>query len=313
MMTIAIQKAADWQQLPSHGLQTVIDPMVLRCGELFLQGRAGTSAPEATWSVLSANALTLGMFFDALILNERLPIFDYGDTFDMGLNFDQRVFARINEPEPVLFEVHVEYDAYMEVKGAALEELAKAIEGPGRIPRNLGQEILAELSAAEYRWTPYLGDLGNRLPTDEDRRIASFLLGGLIFGGYAQQIVGEQMLQPKRSRIFLAVSLGEESIDHRFEETLFGELKKRSNVTAEDLPWMPTFFPYLLSQARRPMDFLHEVIRLRRSAEVRDYRQWLREAMDDWRLPSIAERTCRRLSARSIRRSAGFLRCRRWK
>jgi hypothetical protein len=283
-MTITIETASDWQKLTAQGLQTVIDPMVLRCGELFLQGRTGASGPpEAAWSMLAANVLTLGMFFDALILNEQVPVFDYGDTFDMRLNFDQRVLARINQSRPVLHEVTVGYTAYNDVKSVALDELAKVIEGPGRIPRNLGQEILGELAAAEYQWSPSLGQLEGRLAHEEERRLAAFLLGGLIFGGYAQQIGGEQMLQPNRSRIFLAVSLGGDSAAPRLEESLFRELKKRANVRTEDLPWTPTFLPYLLSKARRPMDLLEEVIRLRGSAEVSDYRQWMGEVMTNWR------------------------------
>jgi hypothetical protein len=110
-MTITIEQATDWQQLPKRGLETVIDPMVLRCGELFLKGISGVDNSEV-WSLLKANLLALGTFFDCLILNEKIPVFNYGDTFDAGLNFDQRVLTRINQYEEILYDVNVSYAPY---------------------------------------------------------------------------------------------------------------------------------------------------------------------------------------------------------
>jgi len=60
-------------------------------------------------------------------------------------------------------------------------------------------------------------------------------------------------------------------------------LKKRANVPTEEMPWTPTFFPYLLNKASRPMEVLQEVVQLRNSSEARDYREWMRKVMEDWR------------------------------
>jgi hypothetical protein len=125
--------------------------------------------------------------------------------------------------------------------------------------------------------------LGNELESEEARRLAAFLLGGLIFGGYAQQMESEHFLQPKRSRLFLAVSLHAESARYSFEDALFAELKANANTPCEDLPWRPTFFPYLLDRVNKPTEILEEVIRLRNSAEVVDYRSWLKEVIVDWK------------------------------
>lgn len=283
-MRISIDTEADWQKLAADNLRIVLDPMLLRCGELFLQGAAGAAVGrEAAWNVLTANPIALGMFFDALILNERIPVFNYGDTFDMHLDFDKRVFARINETTPVLYDVNVGYSAYNAVKSAAVEELAKVTTGPGRIPPALGKEVLAELDAADYQWDPGLGELEGSLPTDDDRRVAAFLLGGLIFGGYAQEIGGDHLLQPKRARTFLAISLGRDTIAHRFDDDLFGELKKRATLRTDDAAWTPTFFPYLLSKSSRPSEVLDNVLRLRNSPEVSDYRQWMAEVTTNWK------------------------------
>lgn len=135
-MTILIEKEEHWQALADQGLQTVVDPMVYRCGELFLKSARGVADPDETWKLLDANVHAIGMFFDALILEERLPVFNYGDTFDFKLNFDSRTLSRINEEDkdgPVLFDVDVKYDPYDKVRSAALVELRKLYQGPRRI------------------------------------------------------------------------------------------------------------------------------------------------------------------------------------
>src|SRR5437868_408586 len=95
-MPIFVKETSDWQQLSRQGLETVVDPMVFRCGELFLQGAKGANDPETTWDLLTANIHAIGMFFDCLILNEKLPVFNYAATFDGHLNFEQRVLTQIN-------------------------------------------------------------------------------------------------------------------------------------------------------------------------------------------------------------------------
>src|SRR5690606_38629380 len=156
---------------------------------------------------LNLNLHAIGMFFDALILNEKLPVFNYGDTFDMGLNFDQRVLTKINayENEQVLTDVDDSWNAYHEAKTAALNDLEKVFTGEQRIPAETSQQIFRELSVSDYKWSPSLDGLENKLQNFDEKLIADYLLGGLIFGGYAQQMESEHLLQPKRSRIFLAM------------------------------------------------------------------------------------------------------------
>jgi hypothetical protein len=110
---IRIEDPADWQRLIERNLTTVLDPMVYRAGEIFLRGRSGRALGNApavplqeqrAWDFLDKNLLALGFFFDALILNEHLPIFNYGDTFDMHLNFEQRSFAAFNEADQAIIE-----------------------------------------------------------------------------------------------------------------------------------------------------------------------------------------------------------------
>jgi hypothetical protein len=78
---ITLATAADWQRLREEQLTTVLDPMIFRTAELFLVGRSGVAQAGETWSMLSTNLAGLAAFFDAIVLHECLPIFDYGITF----------------------------------------------------------------------------------------------------------------------------------------------------------------------------------------------------------------------------------------
>lgn len=281
-MTYRVVAPSDWSKLAEAGLKTVVDPMIYRCGEVFLGGAKAVGDPHARWSLLKANLHGIGMFFDRLILDAKLPVFNYGDTFDASLNFDQRILTRLNDHEPILFDVDVSYEAYHQVKSAALEEVQKLYDGQEQIDATLAQEILTELSVAEYSWSPGLGDLGHRLHFEHEQRLAAFFVGGLIFGGYAQQLGSDHILQPKRSRLFLAAALRAKSSAYTLEARLFDELKARASSRCEDLPWFPTFFPYLLSKADTPMSVMAEAIALRRSGEAADYRIWLNEVLSEW-------------------------------
>jgi hypothetical protein len=258
-------------------------PWFFEAASCFLKGVSGVETPENTWSLLSVNFQAIGMFFDCLILNDKIPVFNYGDTFDMQLNFDQRVLTRINDYQEVLYDVDVEFGSYHQVKSAAVAELKKVYEGPQRIQQSMVNEISSELSTAEYRWKPNLGELEYKLKVDDEKQLAAFLLGALIFGGYAQQMESEHLLQPKRSRILLALALHAKSTRYRFEDVIFAELRAKANTLSEELPWQPTFFPYLLARANSPAEVLQEVVKLRKSKSVAEYRHWLQETMQDWK------------------------------
>jgi hypothetical protein len=281
-MPIAIAKHSDWKKLTDQGLGTVVDPMVFRCGELFLKGADGIPDPEHTWELLNKNVHALGMFCDSIITNEQLPVFNYGDTFDAMLNFDQRTLTQINDMEEVLHDVNVEYEVYHEIKSAAIEELQKLYEGEKKIKNSDVRDILIELDVAGYAWNPSIEMLEEKLINPSEKTLAAYLLGGLIFTGYASVLGSEQIIQPKRSRIILALALGGPT-RYEFEEQLFGELKKRAGKQYEELPWTPTFFPYLLHKADSPHTFLEELIKLRQSPEIQDYRIWFNEVINDFK------------------------------
>jgi hypothetical protein len=233
------------------------------------------------------------MFFDAIVLNELIPIFNYGDTFDAKLNWDKSVLGRLNDRGPVLVDIDVAYEPYWQVKTAAIAELTKLYQGERRVSQQLAESIIAEQSTAEYRWQPDIGEeLRGKLAADHDRRLAQFLLGGLQFAGYAQLLGGDHVMEPKRSRLYLAVSLRQPAT-HELEEQLFSSVKSFASLQCEDIPWTPTFFPYLLSTANDVETLIAETLSLRESEEVADYRRWLRGVLSDWedgRISARAER-----------------------
>src|SRR6266516_4263222 len=115
---LVIERDADWEVIRPGDV--VVDPLVLRYGEVFLGGRrAAGERAEAKWRAIANDVGGLVLFFDQIVLRERIPIFNYGDTFDMGLNLSERVLARVNEREEILVEVDVQYSPYRKAKSAA--------------------------------------------------------------------------------------------------------------------------------------------------------------------------------------------------
>ena len=222
------------------------------------------------------------MFCDSIILNEQLPVFNYGDTFDGRLNFDQRTLTQINDKDEVLYDINVEHEVYHEVKSAAIKELQKLYEGKNKIKNSDAKDILSELFTAGYSWNPSIDILEERLTSVSEKMLAAFLLGGLIFTGYAQIMESEHLIQPKRSRIILALGLGA-SANYEFENKLFEELKERAGKQSNDLPWVPTFFPYLLHKTDTRQALIDELVKLRKSSAIKDYRIWLNEAITDFK------------------------------
>lgn len=278
-MTLTVESNQDWAAITAIG-GPVVDPMILRCGELFLRGSRGVEDARAAWDLLTRNIHAIGTFFDRLIIEDRIPVFNYADTFECGRNFDRGAFGRINEGGPVLVDVTVRHEAYKEVKDAAIAELKKLYDGRSRRVRaHDAENILGELTASGYAWYPQIDDL--LLRDDRERRLAAFILGGLIFGAYAQRSGTNHLMQPKRSRLFLAISLGKQP--HRSAEAhLFDNLGRLTGRDTAAVPYTPTFFPMLLQKSDGPAALLEQALELRRSGEARDYRAWLREAVDDF-------------------------------
>jgi hypothetical protein len=304
---VVISKEADWQLIRQGDV--VVDPLVVRYGEVFLQGRqAAGERADAKWRAIANDIGGLLLFFDQIMIRERIPIFDYGATFDAGLNLPERVLARVNDREEILVEVDVQYGPYMQAKNAALEEVKELTAEERPLPEDLAQEIIRHLSVFEYEWNPSVEAL--EITNEKQRRLAAFLVGGLVFGAYAQQTGAPHVLQPKRSRLFTAVSLRSENASDAFEGNLFAELAKVVRAAGGTFVEMPTlsFVPLLLargSAGETANDLLERALAFRTLPAVREYRMQLAALFDEWgREGSISQetrRSVRRLTERVAR------------
>jgi hypothetical protein len=130
--SISIQTSADWEKIRQENLKVVVDPMVFRTADVFVRGIQGaaknpnTPEPEKQWSAIRSNIGSLCAFFDALILEELLPMYDYAMTFPADLDTGKHnLVEACNRNELVLVSVTVGFDAYNEVKRAAVATLDK--------------------------------------------------------------------------------------------------------------------------------------------------------------------------------------------
>lgn len=284
MVTLKVSSNADWEQLRNRNLMTIVDPMVFRTADLFLSGRPffafNDSVADQVWETISKNIGALASFFDGIILRQQLPIFSYTVTFQEGR------LLELNEEGDFLVPVVVEGEVYKKSKASAVQELN--LSRP--IPQKLGDDILTEMEVFGYAWQPYFDGLESLTPREQ--RLQSFLLGGLIFGGYAQQLSirhetaehqAEHILQPKRSRLFLAASLGDVGTITTDESSLLRRFKQLSKslpldaMHAIELPPAPTFLPLLLRQnPSTPRELLELALEWREKLSVRAFRDWYR-------------------------------------
>jgi hypothetical protein len=283
---LEIQQRSDWDQFGKEGLDLIVDPMVYRSAELFLRGRRASESrgnADQVWASIQRNIDSLTQFFEACILSEQLPIIDYGFTFDS--NLDEPIvtlYERCNRESQILVSVHVMGPAYWEANEAATKDLARLQD----VTPALRASIVEELNSFDYRWAPRALESANM--SEPDRLLASFMLGGLLFGGYAQQAGAGHLLQPKRARLFLATSLRAPSAALRVEDELYQTLREtiRESPQADmaEFKSLPSFLPYLLSQdPESPDDLLWRAIALRDSGEIADYRTFRTGMLRDWR------------------------------
>jgi hypothetical protein len=275
----------DWSEFGERGLDTVIDPMVFRSADVFLRGKKEAEETlgqdgDDVWEALSANVGSLVAFFDTLLLSERLPIIDYGITFDNQLTYEtQPLRDRVNAmaPEPLLQAVHVMGKASDAARDMALGTL-KGQRPPDRKTRD---SILNELRAFGHEWRPDVGAL--QAPSPNDERLLQFAYGGRLFAEYAAQAKVAHLLQPNRADLYLKLGLEDGTSD---EDALFARLRERLGDDAAilDLNGLPAFLPYLLScRPRNPEELLQEALNLRMRGEVTDYRGWRRALLREWR------------------------------
>jgi hypothetical protein len=267
----------------------VPDPMILRAGEIFLNGSNGGAKLHRNlfrlWEALEQNILGLVEFFDMVATRDRIPLINYWYTYDRA-ELSQSIEALL--PGKVC-NVEIGYDVYKTIKEGALVALAD-LDLAAAPADAFG--MLMETAVFGYDWKPDLAVPdssdpevaaatskltaldGPRLP------IAQFLLGGLIFGGFAQASQTRHYIQPKRSRLFLGVTAAQDKVSPlsaQAEDEIFtaAEVALRGGkVEFRRAATLPPVLPYLLASnpaPQRPEDLLAKALEFPTTPDGRNY------------------------------------------
>jgi hypothetical protein len=305
---IRIAGVEDWGLLAERELDIIVDPLLYRVGQFFLEGRE--AGPER-WKAIAADLGALVMFFDLVVLHDQLPAFNYPDTFDGQETFYREMVYRdrlgevLNtEGDKTLIHVDVEHYMYRQAKSAALEQLSSRLDIGPFVPEPVAQEIDRMVRETQYEWRPSLENLDQRLPGDRDKRLGRFLLGQLVFTGYAQQTGAPHMPSPQRSRLLGSIGLGnDDTRTATSESAIYEELARRCRDAGagwrnDELPWTPSFLPFLLETMKGdrhgPDVLLRRAKDLRDSKAVQRYRQLRHELSSEDAIRS--EKACEALT-----------------
>jgi hypothetical protein len=304
-----VSERNDWTSLRRAGADVVLDPMVIRTADQFLRGSTGVRDPSNVWAALEQNIGALAVFVDAIILYNRIPVFNYANS-DFGLD------PRQDRPEPwellkvmgdVLIPVHINISGdfgteYSNLVAGAAEQVVPV---PHLLSAQLANEISSQLEAYDYGWDPSqrkstLRAIGEQFvdfsgPETDSGRVIRYLRGYLVFAGFAQLLGGdvprwrrpagwkavEHVTPTGLVTPVAAVALGLDADDDDLldnEQKLFARLAAASNEDPAGFGRtvefeQPTFLPYLLDdpELHTPGDLLRRAVELRRDRDVRSY------------------------------------------
>jgi len=259
-----------WSQYAAR-FDFVPDPMILRAGEMCLNGLSGATKlnqdDSAVWWSLQQNLMGISDFFDILVTRERIPLINYRDTFNQP-DFLQNSLSIENILKDRVATVEIGGAAYAAIKKGALPRLA---ELPFERIDNGVANMLHEMRAFGYDWKPELTvkDADETLAAAADRlaaldpqraTLAQFLLGGLVFSGFAQASGTDHYIQPKRARHFLGLTVAPEQLrglDAGQEQAIFAEAESRfagTTLRTGRIAALPPVLPYLLHNPGLPRD-----------------------------------------------------------
>jgi hypothetical protein len=297
------------QEFERAQVDYVPDPLVLRVADLFIGGTAfvpnihpnpdigldmhAKITPSKVWETIDKNVDGLIAFFHLLMTRERVPLIDYDMTFNT-----QNFGALGNIAVPV----HPPHDVYQQFKKDAQRKTAEM--DFGRLPGKMVEDIAGELVSSGYEWLP---EAGVDLVDPSQRTAATFLMGGLIFGSYAAAIRGDHLLQTKRARLFMELTIAPEARPQwgwKKEGELFAELDKMALqdpdvIGLRDRPLPPTVLTLLIEGSKNSRDLLDRAMTMRQEDEWKDYRRWyarLRKAWADGHHDASAEDDVRRVT-----------------
>lgn len=282
MYDLAVTRPEDWGTLKDNGLKVIVDPLIYRLGQFFLEG-ARPAGPERDlrWGTLRSDLGALVSFFDLIVLNDKLPAFNYFDSFDTHLPGRDPLGEMLNVAgDLVLVHVDARHDLYRQVKEGALCQLKDRVSAGPLVDQAAAGELISHLAAIRYEWEPRLQFVEELLPGPDEKTVARFMLGQLVFAGYAQQTGSPHVLSSRRSSMLTTVSLGTTRADD--EAMIYRELRRRIEDAGvgwrrAELPWTPSFLPYLLTSMNEyrenPATLLRRARDLRESKAVAKYRK----------------------------------------
>jgi hypothetical protein len=279
----AFELPADTETWPalfdSHGLDCIMDPMVLRAADFFIGGRdyCRRMAPGATsdpWPAIKSNLDGILAFFHILMTRDHVPFIDYWETYSSDMP------GWLGNSIPLMVSGGA---AYRGIKEAALEKLSSVIP---TLPAGASLDRDRELLAFGNFWNPGLGSVQ---VAPEARSAAQFVLGGLVFGEYAQRGGADHLLQCKRLGLMSTPQRHDAKPKTDFaaeEAALFAEITRianRNELSFTDQEALPNVLLHLIAEKERsPRAILDAALRLRETDEGLAYRDLNRRLRQAW-------------------------------
>jgi hypothetical protein len=277
--------SADQNNWPTEfeaaGLDVIPDPMVMRIADLFIGGRSFATKtnldPDKVWEAIQRNVDGLIAFFHLLMTRDRIPLVDYEYTFDTT-NFDALGKLAVALHPPIYG--HLKEMAKLKLLTLNLSRI------PVERREELARERVNEFEAVGYQWFPEPGAQF----TGSDKVLGMLLLGGLIFGGYAQISGSDHVLQVSRGNLLLELTQTDDAplwVGQQ-EAKLFSRLNdivsRDARLSSRDIQLPPTILPFLIQQGvASPRHLLDEALNLReKDADFIAYRRCYRELRDAW-------------------------------
>ena len=250
--SIDIQTSEDWGKLRAIDATEVIDPTVLKAGQLFLLGRR--RAGDRAWRTIRANSRVAGCVRRCTRAGGPRPGLDYrysyGDAGDRGEG--DALAEGLDTCSEDLVPVTVGPNVWSPIVSGVLERMTRAHP----VPEAVSQSMHSRLQALDWTFDERLSNL-DISGTNVFQNIAgepkskSFLYAALTFAVYAQELSGSHVLPTDAAGLLMAAGFGEEAGPSIDRVRLFDDLARLCETQGASREQTirvgtPAFLPYLL-------------------------------------------------------------------